>query len=135
MKFNGQEVRLGLNKGVQNPKRYDLLFKNSFELPAPPPHVDWTKGQKNWGMMKNDQLGDCTAAGVGHHQPLRATGARLSLINPIAPVTEPVERRPRVTRGQRVQLPSVILPPHPAGTPCQTARGSERQQLTGAPGR
>ena len=66
MKFNGQEVRLGLNKGVQNPKRYDLLLKNTFELPAPPPHVDWTKGQKNWGMMKNDELGDCTAAGVGH---------------------------------------------------------------------
>jgi len=33
MRFNGQEVRLGLNEGVQNPKRYDLLLKNIFELP------------------------------------------------------------------------------------------------------
>jgi hypothetical protein len=35
-------------------------------LPPPPPAVDWTKGIANWGMMLNDQLGDCTIAGCGH---------------------------------------------------------------------
>lgn len=35
-------------------------------LPPPPPSVDWTKGITGWGMMLNDQLGDCTIAGVAH---------------------------------------------------------------------
>jgi hypothetical protein len=35
-------------------------------LPPPPPAVDWTAGITGWGMMLNDQLGDCTIAGVGH---------------------------------------------------------------------
>ena len=36
-------------------------------LPAPPPRVDWTRGfDLNYGMMLNDQLGDCTEAAKGH---------------------------------------------------------------------
>jgi hypothetical protein len=35
-------------------------------LPPPPPAADWTKGIADWGLMLNDQLGDCTIAGVGH---------------------------------------------------------------------
>ncbi len=35
-------------------------------LPAPPPAKDWTNGITNWGMMMNDNLGDCTIAGVAH---------------------------------------------------------------------
>jgi hypothetical protein len=35
-------------------------------LPLPPTAVDWTKGITSWGMMLNDQLGDCTIAGCGH---------------------------------------------------------------------
>jgi len=35
-------------------------------LPAPPLACDWTKGIKNFGMMLNDKLGDCTIAGCGH---------------------------------------------------------------------
>jgi len=35
-------------------------------LPAPPISVDWTKGITEWGVMKNDSLGDCTIAGCGH---------------------------------------------------------------------
>jgi hypothetical protein len=35
-------------------------------LPPPPPAIDWTKGIADWGMMLNDQLGDCTIAGCGH---------------------------------------------------------------------
>jgi hypothetical protein len=36
------------------------------ELPPPPPSIDWSRGQSQWGMMLNDTLGDCTIAGVGH---------------------------------------------------------------------
>lgn len=35
-------------------------------LPPPPPAVDWTKGVTAWGEMLNDELGDCTIAGLGH---------------------------------------------------------------------
>jgi hypothetical protein len=35
-------------------------------LPAPPVSVDWTKGVKEWGMLANDTLGDCTIAGAMH---------------------------------------------------------------------
>src|ERR1700679_451448 len=35
-------------------------------LPPPPPAVDWTKGVTAWGDMLNDELGDCTIAGLGH---------------------------------------------------------------------
>jgi hypothetical protein len=35
-------------------------------LPPPPPAADWTKGNTSWGMMLNDNLGDCTIAGAAH---------------------------------------------------------------------
>jgi hypothetical protein len=36
------------------------------KLPTPPASVDWTKGLTQFGMMLNDQLGDCTCAAVYH---------------------------------------------------------------------
>ncbi|MFB8182648.1 hypothetical protein ACFC8N_42995 [Streptomyces sp. NPDC055966] len=38
------------------------------ELPAPPASSDWLTPVPagNWGMLANDQWGDCTCAGVGH---------------------------------------------------------------------
>lgn len=35
-------------------------------LPPPPAMADWTKGITSWGMMLNNNLGDCTIAGVAH---------------------------------------------------------------------
>ena len=35
-------------------------------LPAAPDAVDWTKGIKDFGMMLNSDLGDCTIAALGH---------------------------------------------------------------------
>ena len=36
------------------------------ELPPPPAATDWTKGITDWGMMLNDQYGDCTIAAAAH---------------------------------------------------------------------
>jgi hypothetical protein len=33
---------------------------------TPPPFASYTYGIKNWGMMMNDTLGDCTIAACGH---------------------------------------------------------------------
>jgi len=35
-------------------------------LAPAPDTMDWTKGVTSWGMMANNRLGDCTAAGCGH---------------------------------------------------------------------
>jgi hypothetical protein len=35
-------------------------------LPPPPLAADWSKGIASWGMMLNDNLGDCTIAAAGH---------------------------------------------------------------------
>ncbi len=35
-------------------------------VPAPPDAIDWTEGVKDWGMLLNDSLGDCTIAAVAH---------------------------------------------------------------------
>lgn len=40
--------------------------KYSASLSAPPVSSDWTKGQTSYGMMENDQIGDCTIAACGH---------------------------------------------------------------------
>lgn len=36
------------------------------KLPPPPVDIDWGKHITDWGMLLNDQLGDCTIAGMMH---------------------------------------------------------------------
>jgi hypothetical protein len=38
----------------------------SRNIPEPPEQVDWTKGITEWSMLKNDELGCCTVAGIYH---------------------------------------------------------------------
>ncbi|QXX76455.1 hypothetical protein [Methylovirgula sp. HY1] len=46
--------------------RIPMLAKYTADLPPAPAHVDWSAGLGDWGVMRNDTLGDCTCAGVGH---------------------------------------------------------------------
>jgi hypothetical protein len=55
-------------------------------LPSPPASVDWTKGIASWGMMLNDDLGDCTIAGVAHAVQVFSTNAGTEAIVPDAVV-------------------------------------------------
>jgi hypothetical protein len=55
--------------GRKHPTRAKLRLHRYLgpALPPPPPSVDWTLAMAaDWGMMKNDALGDCTCAGMGH---------------------------------------------------------------------
>ena len=64
---NGRSVRTG-RKAIKTDSR-TLKLGNylTSALPDPPASVDWTKKiTAPWGMMLNDQLGDCTIAGCGH---------------------------------------------------------------------
>jgi len=59
------KMKLG-RREVRHDGRTLQLARYMKALPPPPPAADWTKGITAWGMMLNDQLGDCTIAGCGH---------------------------------------------------------------------
>jgi hypothetical protein len=53
------------------PARYDArtLRMSSYmppKLPPPLGNIDHTMGLRNWGMMRNNEIGDCTAAAAAH---------------------------------------------------------------------
>jgi hypothetical protein len=51
---------------VRHDRRTFMFHKYLTALPPVKPAVDWTPFVNNWGMMKNDTLGDCTCAAAGH---------------------------------------------------------------------
>lgn len=64
---NGAQVKLGRNIPPQ--KRLAPRFEHYTvgSLPPVPPSVDWSKGVPKWPMYKNDVLGICVLATLGHH--------------------------------------------------------------------
>jgi hypothetical protein len=60
--------KLKLGKGVarHDPRTLLLASYVTPALPAPPATFDVTAKVKAWGMMDNDQIGDCTCAAAGH---------------------------------------------------------------------
>lgn len=62
-------MRLG-KKSPRIDRRTLRLARYIKDLPPPPDSYDWTSrhasGWGGWGMMLNDQLGDCTIAACGH---------------------------------------------------------------------
>ena len=44
-------------------------------LPPPPAAVDWSKGITNFGMMENDELGNCTICGCAHGEQIWTVNA------------------------------------------------------------
>lgn len=58
------KMRMGRLPRAHNPNVMKLSALGS--IPMAPVEANWTKGIKSWGMMINDQLGDCTCAAVGH---------------------------------------------------------------------
>ena len=54
--------------GKLPPRLDERRFRLHEFLPraTPPPSADWYKGVTRWGMMLNDQLGDCVPAAIGH---------------------------------------------------------------------
>ena len=65
------------------PARIDprTLKMSRLALPKPPTRQIWCSAISDWGMMGNDQLGDCVFAAMGHAIQVwsRATGKELTL--------------------------------------------------------
>ena len=66
LKAQRQLLKLGKKPAIYDPRTLVLEKYTAVASPAPPKEVDWTCGIKDWGMMLNDQIGDCTCAAVGH---------------------------------------------------------------------
>jgi hypothetical protein len=60
-------LRLGKLEPKHDPRTLHLAnYLNTGQLPKIPTQQDWSGKVRNWGMMGNDTLGDCTIAAAGH---------------------------------------------------------------------
>lgn len=60
------KLKLGKQPARHDPRTLLLASYMTPALPPPPAKLDLTKKVKSWGMMENDQIGDCTCAAAGH---------------------------------------------------------------------
>ena len=91
-------MKLGKKPPKLDDKRL-YLSKYTRLLPTAPSSISWTKGVKDWGMLANDTLGDCTIAAVGHAVQLahERDGLFVDLTTPSgADTTRPTRIRTRV---------------------------------------
>jgi hypothetical protein len=61
-----KKLKLGKQLARHDPRTLLLASYVTPSLPAPPDQADLTSKVNSWGMMENDQLGDCTCAAAGH---------------------------------------------------------------------
>lgn len=60
------KLKLGKLKAVHDPRTLLLASYVTSDLPPAPANFDLTQKVSEWGMMQNEQLGDCTCAAAGH---------------------------------------------------------------------
>lgn len=64
---DGRNIKLGKAPARHDPRTLQLAkYIPAKAIAAPPVKDDWSKKVKNWPMMGNDTLGDCTCACAGH---------------------------------------------------------------------
>jgi len=61
-----KKLKLGKAAARHDPRTLLMASYVSTGLPNPPATFDLTTKIKAWGMMDNDQIGDCTCAAAGH---------------------------------------------------------------------
>jgi hypothetical protein len=66
-RIDPHKLKLGKGDARHDPRTLLLASYVTLALPAPPASFDLTaKVGSSWGMMDNDQIGDCTCAAAGH---------------------------------------------------------------------
>jgi hypothetical protein len=65
-KVDPRKLKLGKSAARHDPRTLLLASYITAQLPPPPASVDLTAKVQTWGMMQNDQIGDCTCAAAGH---------------------------------------------------------------------
>jgi hypothetical protein len=61
-----KKLKLGKQVARHDPRTLLMASYVTPALPTPPASFDLTSKVKTWGMMDNDQIGDCTCAAAGH---------------------------------------------------------------------
>jgi hypothetical protein len=98
---NSTQPKTTMTKKFQlgrKPRAFDPRVKRmgavlaSMPLPSVPAEVNWTKGIKNFGMMLNDRLGDCTCAAVFHARQIWTANTGVESTEPDAMVLKLYER-------------------------------------------
>lgn len=59
-------LKLGANRATEEPRMLLADYLDMAVLPKPPDRVMWGQKVPSYGMDGNDELGDCTAAAMGH---------------------------------------------------------------------
>lgn len=66
-RIDPRKLKLGKSAARHDPRTLQMAAYVTPSLPTPPASFDLTtKVKSSWGMMENDQLGDCTCAAAGH---------------------------------------------------------------------
>src|ERR1700758_5629088 len=65
-KIDPLKLKLGKSVARHDPRALLMASYVTPALPTPPASFDLTGKVKTWGMMDNDQIGDCTCAAAGH---------------------------------------------------------------------
>jgi hypothetical protein len=65
-KVDPMKLKLGKQPARHDPRALLLASYITPSLPPPPASFDISTKVTNWGMMDNDQIGDCTCAAAGH---------------------------------------------------------------------
>jgi len=61
-----KKLKLGKSAARHDPRTLLMASYVSTGVPTPPASFDLTTKVSSWGMMENDQIGDCTCAAAGH---------------------------------------------------------------------
>src|SRR5258706_6371395 len=82
-KIDPLKLKLDKHAARHAPRPLLLASYATPALPAPPPKLDLTTKMKGaWGMMDNDQLGDCTCAAAGHLIMEWTSNAQSKMVTP-----------------------------------------------------
>jgi hypothetical protein len=65
-KVDPRKLKMGKSVARHDPRTLLLASYVTRSLPTPPASFDLTDKVHAWGMMDNDQIGDCTCAAAGH---------------------------------------------------------------------
>jgi len=77
-----KKLKLGKQVARHDPRTLLFASYTKAALPAPPASFDLTGKIKAWGMMENDQLGDCTCAAAGHLIMEWTANAKAKMVTP-----------------------------------------------------
>ena len=83
MSIDHSNLHLGKRPRRHDPRTLKLARYMTAALPPAPASVDYTRGTADWGMMLNDQLGDCIIAdGPGHATQVWTLNASGTMVTP-----------------------------------------------------